>query len=127
MYLKVKDGDIDAWLSRISWDTLSELLQFVDEEPIGEERADLRMGALASVLWNVNVSTKEIGGLIEPFGYVSGFGKDRVCVLTLKPKEDEDTDVTSKIGTDEDRTLNNPTVWANFKTQMIKYHGGIKK
>lgn len=120
----MEDGDIDAWLKRISWDTLSEWLTYMDEEPIGEERADLRMEALASVIWNVNVSSKEIGGVIEPQRYVSGFNRDRVCVLMLKPKEEDTAD---KLGTSEDRTVNNPVVWRNFTTNLLKAYGGGRR
>lgn len=74
------------------------------------------MGALASVLWNVNVRTDEIGGLIEPLGYVSGFGKDRVCIVAFKPLEEKGE------GTNVDQTVNNPIVWENFKTNLIKVY-----
>lgn len=120
------DGDIDAWLERISWDTLKEWLDFMDEEPIGEERADLRAGALASVLWNVNLDTKKLGGSVKPLGYVSGVGDGRMCVIALKPDDYQESEGSAG-GAYADQTLNDPIVWENHVAQMIKYHGGIKK
>lgn len=80
----------------------------MDLEPIGEERADLRMGALASVLLNINIDTKKIGGLIQPRRYITGWGDDRVYVMVLK-QEDEKESVEEK-----KPDINDPSVWNSF-------------
>lgn len=86
----------------------------MDLEPIGEERADLRMGALASVILNMNLDTKSLGGALQPLSYISGWGRDRVYVLALKPEE------IGEISHSD--TLNNPINWQNFKTGLIKVY-----
>jgi hypothetical protein len=84
-------------------------------EPIGEERADLRVGALASVFLNMNIDTKATGGVLQPERYVSGWGPDRVYMLAIKPPG------MDQESTKEDQSLNNPIVWDNFTASLA--HG----
>jgi hypothetical protein len=56
--LAVGEADVDALLARITSEQLSEWMAFYMLEPFGEERADLRMATLASLLANVNRDPK---------------------------------------------------------------------
>lgn len=96
---------------------MSEWLDFTSEEPIGEERADLRTGALATVIWNTSLDTKKMGGQINPTRYVVGWGRDRNHIMTLKPKEKIQTDTENL----PDQTLNNKSKWSDFKANMKAY------
>lgn len=87
------------------------------EEPIGEERDDLRIGALASVFLNMNIDTKETGGILKPQSYISGWGEDRVYVLGVKSPEMEEAEARAKV----DNSLNNPIVFDNFIANLA--HG----
>lgn len=116
---------MDGWLKTITWDQLRTWIDFVDEEPIGEERADLRTGALATVIYNMNLDTKSIGGVITPHRYVSAWGKDHEHVLALKPRETRKPD--APIDNATDTTVNNPVVWENFIAGLVKSSGGIKR
>lgn len=82
----------------------------------------MRAGALASVMLNMNIDTKKIGGLLEPKDYISGWGEDRTYIMALKPpKVEKETDSSSDSSID--RTVNNPVVWENFTTNLVKMMG----
>jgi len=87
----------------------------MEVEPIGEERDDLRIGALASVLLNLNIDTKAVGGSLQPQSYISGWGKDLVYVLTIKPPELDEI-VTSPSSS----PLSDPIAWENFTSELVK-------
>lgn len=98
------------------------------DEPHGEERDDLRIGALASVLWNCNIDTKE-NGVIEPRDYISGWNSERVGLFMLKPKELRETEAQGASGNGNgggggQLDLNDPIGWENFATGLIKVVGG---
>lgn len=116
-----------GWLSKISWDQLERWVDFFDKEPHGEERDDLRIGALASVIWNCNIDTKAIGGPLQPLSYLSGWNGDRVSFLALKPKKLEQDQVGSSAGNAGNigsgkLNLNDPIGWENFTTGLRKFH-----
>lgn len=100
----------------------------MEDEPHGEERDDLRIGALASVIWNCNIDTKAIGGPLQPLSYLSGWNSDRVSFLALKPKELEQAQAQSgsivSIGNGGSGKLNldDPIGWENFTTGLRKFH-----
>lgn len=119
-HFRVEDGDVDAWLARIPWKVLKEWLDFVDLEPIGDERDDLRIGALASVIWNTNLDTKKMGGLLKPVRYAAGWTEDRTFVFGVLPNKPITDDT-------RDNTLNDPVNFANFKTGLIKVYGTDKR
>lgn len=114
--------DVESWLETISWDQLKDWLEFVEDEPIGEEREDLRTGALMTAMYNMNIDTKDKGPL-KSHRYISGWGEDRVHALVLRPEAGEkgSGNVTG------DQSLNNPTNFANFKTGLIKVYGTGKR
>lgn len=73
----------------------------------------MRIGALASLIYNVNIDTRK-SGVIKPNRYIMGATEDsRTYVFSLKPKE-------KKL---EDETLNNPVKWNNFKAGLKKAAG----
>lgn len=112
--------DIPKWLSEISWDQLEEWLEF---DPIGEERADLRIGALATVLLNTSdIDHDKIGGLIKPRGYIAGWSKDLEYTLTPMPKELKE-ELAKKSESESVLNLSDPIGWENFATKLIKYVG----
>lgn len=104
----------------------------MDQEPQGEERDDLRIGALASVIWNCNLDTKEMGGPLVPDSYIAGWkDEDRIAVLALRPKqadrEDGEKQPTTKKASGSGSgslDLNDPVDWENFTTGLIKSVGG---
>lgn len=119
----------NGWLSRISWDQLWRWIRYTDLEPVGDERADLRIGALASVIYNMNLDTRKTG-VIQPYRYISGWSNDKVHMLAFRPEPEDlvsDVMASSSAGqSSADRTLNNPTVWENFKAGLRKVYGGKK-
>jgi hypothetical protein len=79
---------VKKWLrDEISWDQLNDWFRFIDLEPIGEEREDLRIGALATVIRNSNVIKSE--HLTTPYRYIVGTNDQKQTLLYLKPKEIE--------------------------------------
>lgn len=92
----------------------------MDIEPIGEERDDLRIGALASVILSMNIDTQALGGLLEPLRYESVTYQDRTYRMALKEPEDVRQDQQGQQDQAEDRTVNNPVVWENFTTRLCK-------
>lgn len=116
--------DVDRWLSEITWDQLSEWLIYTGQEPVGEERDDLRIGALASVMWNCNIDTRE--GTVVPQSYVAGFNKERNGIFAFcseKGREKERGEGGSQTGTLD---LNDPIGWENFTTGLVKAVGRKK-
>jgi hypothetical protein len=100
-------------------------------EPIGDERDDLRIGALASVIYNMNLDTRKTG-VIKSYRYVTGWGNDKVHMLALEPNA-EDAKAANQgsgygpgSGSGSDCTLNNPIVWENFKAGLKKVYGARK-
>lgn len=120
-YFKI--WDVESWLETISWDQLKDWLEYVEDEPIGEERDDLRIGALMTVMYNMNIDTRETGPL-KSHRYISGWGEDRVHALVLRPQMDKTDSDGNGSG---DQSLNNPTNFANFKTGLVKVYGTGKR
>ena len=58
-------------------------LEFMEEEPHGEERQDLRIGALGSILLNTTLDTRDEGPLL-PDSYIAGWDNERTFYLTVK-------------------------------------------
>lgn len=98
----------------ISWDQLSDWLDFTNDEPIGEERDDLRIGALGTIFWNANLDTKK-SGVIKADRYGLGWGTDKIHRFGVVPGADREKDRET-----EDRSLNNPAVWNSFKESFKK-------
>jgi hypothetical protein len=123
--LRVQDGNIHQWLSRLPLSELLGWIAYMELEPLTPERDDMRMGALLALMRNLNVDTQKYGWS-EPLNYVSGQGKDNVYFLGYhkKPIEQWDAD---KVGSDSDRTLNNPRVWDEFKGTLISLAKGQRK
>lgn len=63
---------VNELLIRISSQELSEWLAYYELEPFGEERADLRMGILASVFANANRDPKK-GRAFKPQDFIPSF------------------------------------------------------
>lgn len=83
--------------------------------PIGEERDDLRIGALGSIIWNCNIDTRN-GKDIKADRYIVGWGRDRKHVMQFRPHDnslENDSD-----GSETDGSLNNPAVWAELKANI---------
>jgi hypothetical protein len=92
------------------------------QEPQGEERDDLRIGALASVIWNCNLDTSKIGGMIEPHSYLSGWNNDRVGIMAFQSQQEKER--VKEESTGLGLNLNDPVDWENFTTGLIKAVGG---
>lgn len=96
-------------------------------EPIGEERDDLRIGALASVIYNMNLDTRKLGGPIKAHRYITGWADDRVHMMMLVPDQTQIEGNLSGHQSGSDHTLNNPSVWQNFKAGLKKVYGTGRK
>jgi hypothetical protein len=107
------NGDLsgNGFLDRISWSQLSKWIEFRRLHPIGEERDDLRIGALGSIIWNCNIDTRN-GKDIKADKYIVGWGRDRNHVLRFHPERKD------QVNGSNDQSLNNPAVWADFKANM---------
>lgn len=84
-------------------------------EPFGEERADLRMGALASVIANVNTEGKKQR---PPLGYSVGYSDDFFIFnykgLKRQPPQPKRQGPT-------------PEQWRNFKDNLLAFASAKNK
>lgn len=63
-------------LSRMTSRDVAEWKAYFSIEPFGEERADLRMGILASLIANVNRDKKRKSEPFVPADFMPGFGDE---------------------------------------------------
>lgn len=119
--------NVDEWLRSITWDQLETWLEFMRREPHGEERDDLRIGALATVVLNTaDIDHKAIGGMIKPKGYIAGWSRDLKYTMTSIPPELEAEIEKGASGGGNSGSasgkinLNDPVGWENFTTGLQK-------
>jgi hypothetical protein len=74
-------------LDSLTWSQLMEWFSYSQVEPFGDERADLRMGILASVIANVNRSSKHKPTPYKPADFIPDFSGVRAA----KPVTDKST------------------------------------
>lgn len=81
------------------------------------------------MIYNMNMDTRQTG-IIKPYRYITGWGSDKVHMLAPEPSAEDVKAVgqnsNQTLGSDSDRTLNNPTVWENFKAGLQKVYGTRK-
>lgn len=99
---------------------MSEWIDFTHDEPIGEERDDLRIGALSSTILNMNIDTRKIGGSIKPQDYSVGWNESRNQIFGLVPVSMQGNNIISNEGKD----INDPEVWKATKASLLS---GLKK
>lgn len=113
---------MDKWLKEISWQQLCEWIEYKDD--YGEERNDLRMGAIASLLVNLNVDTRKIGGNTRPNRYISTWDDKRDYHLVYQYDIKSNSDDNNKLKTSNRLTKES---WENIKTGFAKAFGRVKK
>ena len=69
--------DVELMLAEMSWPQMVAWQRYAAVEPFGEDRADLRMGILASILANVNRDPKKRARAYTPRDFMPQFGPAR--------------------------------------------------
>lgn len=105
----------------------------MEEEPHGEERQDLRIGALGSILLNTTLDTRDEGPLL-PDSYIAGWDNERTFYLTVKsPQLLEEERLARERGEVREQQsggrkldLNDPVGWENFAVGLRKMAHSLK-
>lgn len=75
-------------LTQMTWEQFSGWMRYYQEEPFGEERADLRSGIVASVIANVNRDDKKKPKPFKPSDFMP-YSRDRVAKSAYDPVTDK--------------------------------------
>lgn len=104
----------------ISWDQFLRWQEYYNIEPWGEDRNDLRAGALVAALFNCNIDSRKTRPF-HPYNYVMGRQNERSgFVLAYKPDESE------KNINSERKPLTSPSEWSQVLNMARALNGAYE-